>query len=110
MTSKAEYALLWANGASFGEIYDLMAEEIRREYVTVIPAEVFDSEPHPVGKGMFDFDRPLDFEPGATAYYDDVKVEIVERLSSTRPGSDDYRVRTAAGSTFIVWGSDLVRA
>lgn len=29
--TKQEYALMWANGASFSEIYDLMEEQIRRE-------------------------------------------------------------------------------
>lgn len=43
MTTKAEYALLWANGKTFGEIYDLMEAEIRAEYVTVIPAMDFDA-------------------------------------------------------------------
>ena len=39
--TKAEYALLWANGASFGEIWDLMDAEIRGLYATVVPPESF---------------------------------------------------------------------
>jgi hypothetical protein len=30
--TRADYALLWANGASFGEVYDLMKEDLRAEW------------------------------------------------------------------------------
>lgn len=30
--AKSDYALLWANGASFGEVYDLMKEDLRDEW------------------------------------------------------------------------------
>ena len=36
MRSKGEYALLWANGATFSEVYDLMELEIRREHVSKV--------------------------------------------------------------------------
>jgi hypothetical protein len=41
---KSDYALLWANGMTFAEVYDLMEEDIRSEYVTVLPALTFAEE------------------------------------------------------------------
>lgn len=50
--SKGDYALLWANGMTFGEVYDLMKADLRAEWeadfaptstehVTIVPAEVW---------------------------------------------------------------------
>ena len=36
MRDKREYALLWANGKTFGEIFDLMEAEIREEHVSKV--------------------------------------------------------------------------
>lgn len=129
MRSKGEYAQLWANGTTFDEIYDLMEAEIRREYVTVLPAEAF-------AEGADDLElsltssltgeqlqeaarwampkdasvtRPQDYEPGDVAYHDGLRVTIVERMASTRPGSDDYLVRSESGTLYVFWGSNLVR-
>lgn len=93
--TRGDYALLWANGMTFGQVYDLMKADIETEvHHDVHPAE---------------FTGPDDFMPGDAAYYDENLVTVVERMSSTRAGSDDYRVRSDNGSTYTVWGSDLVR-
>lgn len=33
--TKGEYALLWANGASFSEIYDLMEADIYKQWLAI---------------------------------------------------------------------------
>lgn len=38
--SKDDYALLWANGATFGEIYDMIQEDVTVEHVFVSPPKV----------------------------------------------------------------------
>lgn len=80
--AKSDYALLWANGSTFGEIYDLIRADIL---------------------------GPHQFEVGESVAYDDDQGEVLERIPSTRPCSDGYRVRWTDGAITIEWGSDLVR-
>lgn len=82
MREKSEYALLWANGASFGEIYDLIRADIL---------------------------GPNDFAIGESVAYDENEGVVRERLASHREGSSDYTVEWADGAITIEWGSDLVR-
>lgn len=48
MRSKSDYALIWANGASFSEVYDLMKadidEEIDRGFDTKCESELCDCD------------------------------------------------------------------
>jgi hypothetical protein len=50
-----------------------------------------------------------DYTPGDRVYYDDDLAEVLERIPSTRTGSDDYLIRYTNGAERLVWGSDLVR-
>lgn len=104
MTTKAEFALLWANGKTFGEIYDLMEAEIAGKIAAAPSFDVF--------RAAVDsrITRPQDFMPGDRVRYDDSVGGVIERIASTRPGSDDYLVQWDAGPVSKVWGSDLVRA
>lgn len=81
--TKADYALLWANGMTFGEIYDLMAADIHA--------------------------GPFEFEDGAEVRYDNALGIVRGRVASDRELTDDYMVEWRNGTTTLVWGSDLVR-
>jgi hypothetical protein len=50
-----------------------------------------------------------DYKPGDRVYYDDDLAEVLERIPSTRTGSDNYLIRYTNGAERLVWGSDLVR-
>lgn len=80
MSGKSEYALLWANGASFGEIYDLMR------------VDILDSE-----RGA------STFRVGERVAYDENEGKVVELER------DRYRVEWDDGVISVEWGSDLVR-
>lgn len=108
MTTKGEFALLWANGKTFSEIYDLMEAQIRREAEIT---EKLESSAIATSPQIEALKARLahEFVPGDGAYYDDEKVTVVERVPSTRAGSDDYLVEFENGGQRTVWGSDLVR-
>lgn len=48
-----------------------------------------------------------DYTPGDQVYYDGDLAEVLERVPSTRTGSDDYLIRYTNGAERLVWGSDL---
>ena len=119
MRSKSEYALLWANGRTFGEIFDLMKEELEAD-LTNPRLEEWDGTARKIEGPDFvielpeelsqaDFDKFAvafaSFEPGDRVLYDENPGTIVEATPSQPAG---FLVQWDNGHKSKVWASDLL--
>ena len=95
MRAKGEYALLWANGKSFGEIFDLMKADIElgEQVKTLEWVRAQKEMPSPK------------FKQGDRCYYDENGGVVLEQTPSCPLG---YKVVWDNGEVTKVWASDLL--
>ena len=118
MTTKGEYALLWANGKTFGEIFDLMHAEILDSLTS--PLSEWDGTARKIEGPDFVIELPEElsqadfekfavafasFEPGDRVLYDENPGTIIEATPSQPAG---FLVQWDNGHKSKVWASDLL--